>query len=242
MRVATWNLQSDKPLTSERAALFLQSMDEIAADVWVVTETWTDYCPLPGYRLVSQSSAAPDLASDRRWTAIWSRLDAESCDIRSQADRMTAGRVILPGDRDLVIVGTVLPWHFDGRWPHSEGFRSALEQQSIEWSRLSAAIDDGDFLIAGDFNQSLPHQRYYGSKQNEFALNKVMDSLGVTCATLGNDPLTNNPRIDHICVRQSRLATSVVSRVGAWPVPSINEKPITDHAGVFADLDLMKLT
>lgn len=41
MRIATWNLQSDKKLTDEREALFRQAMTAVNADVWVITESWT---------------------------------------------------------------------------------------------------------------------------------------------------------------------------------------------------------
>lgn len=237
MRIATWNLQSDKPLSEKRLDLFRQAMVEVGADVWVITESWTDFCPLSGYRLVSQSSQAVDLGSTRRWVAIWSRLDAEPLDLEGQPERMAGGRIRNSGGRATVVVGTVLPWPFDPQWPSSTGFRAALDIQSAEWMRISK-LEDGDFFVAGDLNQSLPNQRYYGSKQNEIALYDVFESLNLLCLTLGNDSSTGAPRIDHILADRKCTRSSDSPDVGTWAIPCINEKQITDHSGAFVDVDI----
>jgi len=75
MRIATWNLQSDKPLTHELETCFVEAMNSVNADVWVLTETWTTFSPGNGYRLGAESIAADDLRTwpERRWVAIWVR-------------------------------------------------------------------------------------------------------------------------------------------------------------------------
>jgi len=235
MRIATWNLQSDKKLTEAREALFRQAMAAVDADVWVITESWTNRCLLSDYSLVTQSCEAPDLEPNRRWVAIWSRLDAQSLDVQGQPDRIACGR-IKHSDKSIVVIGTVLPWQFDHQLPNSQGYCAALDIQAVEWRRLSGVFEDCGLVVAGDFNQSLPLVRYYGSKQNEAALNKVMESLGLSCATLGNDPLTNVPRIDHISIRRNGNRSSVNRQAGTWVVPCIGDKKITDHSGSYVDI------
>ena len=95
MRVATWNLQSDRALTPRREAAFRRAMDEVDADVWVLTETWGGFAPGPAYQWVAQSAAAADLpeGSDRRYVAIWSRVEAWLLQVYSEPDRVACIRI-----------------------------------------------------------------------------------------------------------------------------------------------------
>jgi hypothetical protein len=238
MKIATWNLESSNRLTPLRKAAFLNAMQKVNADVWVLTETWTDLLPPPAYQLVAQSGPADDLAHERCWVAIWAKssITTSPLDIKSEPDRMAWTRLTQPGQRDKVVVGTVLPWPNDPQWPGAKGFCNALDAQAREWKRLRGKPESCALVVAGDFNQSFPYQRYYGSKDGATVLKDALDDLGLDCLTRGDDPLTHRPRIDHICVSQNSLPSPVVLSVGTWTVPPIERKPITDHAGVFADL------
>jgi endonuclease/exonuclease/phosphatase family metal-dependent hydrolase len=212
-------------------------MEEVEADVWVLTESWANACLLPGYRLVSQSCEAVDLSPARRWVAIWSKGDAETVEVLGQPDRMACASIKSSMTREVLIVGTVLPWKFDVRWPNTEGFCAALDIQQTEWRRLANSAPTRTLVLAGDFNQSLPHQRYYGSQRNEIALNAALESQELRCVTPGNDSLTGIPRIDHICVHREALQSLVASQIGTWPIPEVRGKPVTDHSGVYIDWD-----
>ena len=238
MKIATWNLESVRPLTPPRRAAFLDAMQKVNADVWVLTETWADLVPLPDYQPVVKSEAAEDLTPDRRWVAIWVKegLTATPQDIHVQTDRMACARIKQPGQRDLVVVGTVLPWPSDKQNRGAKGFCKALDVQAGEWERLRGTPDTCTLVVAGDFNQSLPHVRYYGSTEGTTALFDTLTTQGLFCLTPGNDPLTDTPRIDHICISRSGLRPPFLPQIGAWEVPCLGEKPITDHAGVSADL------
>ena len=238
MKIATWNLESVRPLTSPRRAAFLTAMREVDADVWVLTETWADLVPLPDYQPVVESGAAEDLTPDRRWVAIWVKkcVSAERQDIRSQPDRMGCARIKQPGQSDLVVVGTVLPWPNDRQWPGATGFCEALDGQAGEWERLRGTPDTSTLVVAGDFNQSVPYVRYFGSTKGATALLETLTAQGLFCLTPGIDPLTDTPRIDHICISRSGFRPPFLPRIDTWKVPRIGEKPITDHAGVSADL------
>ena len=240
MKIAAWNLQSDKPLLREREALFRQAMNGVNADVWVLTETWEKFSPGDDYRLAAESSPADDLLPvDRRWVAIWVKSSFTTAQqaVQLEQDRMACVHVTKPGQRDVVVIGTVLPWHFDGRWLYSAGFCAALTIQATEWRRIWRTFPSCVYSVAGDFNQSLPCKQRRGSKQGEIALNDAIKSQDLRCVTEGNDSLTSIPRIDHICVSQSGLRPSFIPQSGEWAIPLIGEKEITDHSGVFADLE-----
>jgi endonuclease/exonuclease/phosphatase family metal-dependent hydrolase len=213
----------------------------VNADVWVLTETWEQFSPGDGYRLAAESSLADDLKTwpDRRWVAIWvkSAFEAKRQEVHSQPDRMACAQIKKPGQRDVVVIGTVLPWHFDPLWLYPAGFFAALAIQVDEWGRLWGTPRTSGFIVAGDFNQSLPCQKRRGSEQGEIALKEALKSHDVLCLTEGSDSLTGIPRIDHICVSRTALRPTFIPQAGEWPIPCIGEKEISDHSGVFADLE-----
>ncbi len=75
MRIATWNLGRCRAGASPRAGKLLALMTHVAADVWVLTETWRDFSPGPGYQLVAHSVDAADRNAARGecWVAVWSQ-------------------------------------------------------------------------------------------------------------------------------------------------------------------------
>lgn len=236
MKIATWNLESINRLTPDRGDAFLKAMERVEADVWILTETWIDFKPLPGYELVAQSSKAHDLSPERCWVSIFARsnLTYEKRKIQSQPDRMACGRIEQPGQRDMVVVGTVLPWPSDKLWPGATGFCNALADQATDWVQLQEHNDDCIFLVAGDFNQAIPYQRWYGSKRAA----KALQTQDWICLTQGNDPLTGKPLIDHICINRDGIRQAVLPQIGTWEVPCLAGKPITDHSGVYAYIDV----
>lgn len=239
MRIATWNLQSDKPLVQEREALFRQAMNDVNPDVWVFTEAWEEFTPGVDYRLAAMSNPADDLSpASRRWVAIWVRSNLATTQqvVQVEPDRMACALVKIPGQRDVVVIGTDLPWHFDKRWLYSTGFCAALTIQTAEWKRIWRMFPSCIYLVAGDFNQSLPYKERRGSEKGGIALNDALKSHALRCVTEGNDSLTSLARIDHICVSQIGLRPPFVP--GDWAIPRIGEKEITDHSGVFADVNI----
>lgn len=240
MRIATWNLESVRALTPNREVAFRQAMSGIRADVWVLTETWADWPPVEGYTPVAASCEADDLRAwhNRRWAAVWVRpeLRAIPLPVRNQPDRMVSVRIGPPGGEGFVVVGTVLPWMSDPLWPGARGYCDALAQQAAEWDELCGAPRTDTLAIAGDFNQSLPHRQYYGCRQNEAALYDALNAHDLVCLTLGNDPSSDTPRIDHIFVSRNGVNVHCLPEPGTWASRGGMGEPVTDHAGVFVDL------
>ncbi len=231
-------MQSDNTLTKETEYLFRRSMKTVDADVWVFTETWLDFSPAEGYKLATETSKANDLSANRRWAAIWvkSSLDVEPQFIQRNSDRMVCTRISKLGHQDVIVVGTVLPWPGDSRHPTAAEFCKALKDQVILWSGLWGTPRTSTFVVAGDFNQSLPRQGNFGSVDGERELLNALKLHDLFCLTPGNDPLTNTPRIDHICVSRNGLQPPFFPEASTWNTPCIGEKKITDHSGAYVDL------
>jgi hypothetical protein len=64
--------------------------------------------------------------------------------------------------------------HPDRRYPTAVDFCTALTGQAIEWEPLWGTSPSSIFVVAGDFNQSLPRQGNFGSIKGELA---VLDAL-----------------------------------------------------------------
>ena len=240
MRIATWNLESSKALSPARKDSFRQAMAKVNADIWVLTETWFSFGPGDGYSMVAQSSMAEDLKAwpDRCWVSIWAKssFDSRSQVICSQPDRMACGRIEIPGQMDIVAVGTVLPWVSDKNFLGTYGFCRAVGDQEVDWAPQQTGPELCAYLVAGDFNQSFPHVSRYGSSEGEIAVNNVLKKHDQLCLTEKRVLPSGKPMIDHICFSQTAIKPDSVPNVDIWETPSINGKPITDHVGVFVDL------
>ena len=257
LKIATWNLNSVQPLTADLLVLFHDAMRSVDADLWVLTETWLGFVPpltagKAPHRLVAQSCRAADLAlpgrpSDRRWVAVWSRPAARALEVLGDPERLACARIERAGARDVVVVGTVLPWRSDQRHhPRTGGdeFVHALQAQAEEWGRLWGSPRAAGFCVAGDFNQETESPHHTGTAPpGRQALDVELAGLSLTCLTAGlraayprqatPEPI---PVIDHVCVGGG-LRLRPGSAVGTWQVPSGAGRPVTDHVGVFADLD-----
>ncbi|MEM6599457.1 MAG: endonuclease/exonuclease/phosphatase family protein, partial [Cyanobacteria bacterium P01_C01_bin.69] len=187
MRLATWNINRCRH-NSARADRLQKEMDQVNADIWVLTETHIDLSPGSNYQLLAHSDDAPDRNAEdgECWVAIWSRLDGDRVQLTADRERVAAAKI-----DDCVVVGTVLPWLSDRREPALTGsalFRKRLSEQAIDWQRLRA---NGALCITGDFNQDLLSTgHYYGSKNGRVALRDTLLSCHLDCLTGGkHDPL-----------------------------------------------------
>lgn len=75
MRIATWNLERCNPRKREAQ---LSRIGEIDADIWLLTETTTDFQPTPLHSHSALSPAHPERRPEHvRWAAIWSKWPLE---------------------------------------------------------------------------------------------------------------------------------------------------------------------
>ena len=110
--------------------------------------------------------------------------------------------------------------------PRTSCFCAAVASQAEEWRELRGDPDGCTLVVAGDFNQSVPYEKWYGSKKGETAVNSALQDLGLLCLTDGNCPLERRPRIDHICVGQNGLAPDSLPRIGGWAIPTVTGRTV----------------
>jgi len=234
MRLAIWNLNRCRPNTA-RAHRLQQGINQVNADVWVLTETSVEFSPGPEFCLLAHSANAPDRDAKQGecWVAIWSRVGGDCVQLTADLERAAAVKI-----DDCVVVGTVLPWLSDRRDPRLTGgalFQARLSEQAKDWQRLQAK---GAICVAGDFNQDLLLTgHYYGSKNGRAALKETLSSCNLNCLTGSeDDPLADGlgqANIDHICVHEMLPLQSPPS--SAWP--SVGQLiGLTDHYCIYTDI------
>jgi endonuclease/exonuclease/phosphatase family metal-dependent hydrolase len=243
LRIATWNVERPKRSEATRRDRLLKAIQAVQADIWILTETHTSISPGPDFTAVSTQQSDRAHEPGESWVAIWSRFPMESMASTSDPCRAIAVWVRPEGGRSLIVYGTVLPW-LGSRWqgiPAAGGaaFSAALSAQHADWLALQRENPDGDFILAGDFNQDLGTAHYYGSKQNRAALEGVIATAKLQCLTAAAlDPVPkhapSNASIDHICVSEGLI---LVGCSKSWPMTEKPQKGLSDHFGVLVELD-----
>jgi len=236
--IATWNLDY-LSLRSDRARICHAKMEEVRAQVWVLTETQRGFYPGIGFHLVAESEKASDLNDDQRWVAIWANQSVSVTYEKTKGDERTACvQLEIDGGRTLIVYGTVLPW-VGSTWNEQpskggQAFIQALEQQKTDWIGLQEANPQALLCVAGDYNQDLLKSgRYYGSAIQRKALRKALEEAKLRCYTGGeNDPVSRrspgDANIDHICFGGSQIIDVTAD---AWS-PKQQGMKISDHFGV----------
>jgi len=158
MRLGTWNVEYARGI--ERNRRRLEEMHRRDADVWVLTETHDDLQLGTPYA-AARSAQRPLKQPGARWVTVWSRLPIVETLPVVDPLRMVAVRLLAPPG-DIVVVGTVLPWHSDRgdaltdpaprNW---EEHHRKIPRQGAQWARFRADYPRADLCVMGDFNTGI---------------------------------------------------------------------------------------
>lgn len=236
MRFATWNIE--RLNSSARRNRVLRATDDVAADVWVLTETDDAFAPV-GLQYLHTSVVDETRLSKERWVSIASRFPLEPIALTGDPIRSAAAR-IHPVDGDsFVVFGTVLPWPSDlwGGMRGSTAFASALETQLQDLRALRGQNARSEFIWAGDFNQHLGEGARYSSRRNGDLLVEALRELGLHVLTADPDPVMKmapaRRSVDHICVAIPEQWDRQQQTV--WPNRPTPDPRLSDHYGVAVD-------
>lgn len=86
-------------------------VEEIDCDVWVLTERH-DAIDLSATHEAVYADQRPNRRAGERWVTIWSKFLIRARPATIDSER-TAAVVVTPPAGDLLVFGTVLPWHSD---------------------------------------------------------------------------------------------------------------------------------
>jgi hypothetical protein len=257
MRIATWNLERPKasgPLADVKNKAIQAQLDRLGADIWILTETNGVIQP-SGYESVP-SERMPGRGPGENSTTIWSRypIKGQVTTLEGQPTRVMAGQprplgyyvngpdnsVAVCADietphGDLRVYGTIITWHADkgptGTAKNWDEQYVSIEAHAQDWQRLG---QDRVICVAGDFNMTLktpPDRGSYGTVKGRQLLQEALHEAGLVCVT------ADSPGgIDHICLSQA-WATKVIA-TGSWLAYLPDGREVSDHPGVWVDLEL----
>ena len=234
MRIATWNVAYGlgEAVNQRRRA----KMDEIDADIWILTETHDDLSPGPEFRAVHGANRPLDdgnrqVVKGSRFVSIWVGGEGTltSLDVTDRVFSVAClvGTEIGP----LVVFGTVLPWYGRGNYVET------VEAQSTDWEALGRKCG-ANVCVAGDFNADLeggPH--YYGAKASKTAITEALADTHLTLLT-GHQRTKSTGRkhglIDHIAISNDVASGSREPIV--WDMVDAKGRRLSDHVGVAVDI------
>ncbi len=250
LRVATWNLDRCPSPGSGKGFEVARWQDELAADVWLLTEVHRDWSSPAGEVEVSPPRGhGPD---DRRWAAVQTHLpmtpvhDGPTGPAAAE-ESLCLVRVHTPGTGSVLVACSVLPWGGAATsWPglpekyldHQQAF--VLEHHA---ARIDTAWDGREPVVwGGDFNQALrrltPERtaagyRLPGTVAGIERLRAAFGRFGLVALTEdAGHLLADTPAIDH-------LAVSEALAHGAATVHRPHREDgslLSDHAAYTADL------
>jgi hypothetical protein len=253
VKIANWNVE--RPCEGRKKInLVRQKISAIAADVIVLTET-SFALDLSHDYPYSAASISFDRTPDEQWVRIWSKFEVLEA-IRTFDNRRTACALIqLPGT-EVLIYGTIIPYHMAGvsgerygnlgykAWQYHE---EDIYRQANDWERISNLYKRPVFII-GDFNQSRVGNKGYGTSKVRGILTEQLERLQLTCLTdidFSQKYLNPDPRqgfvkstIDHICVSKDFLTTCKDLKVGAWDHFAADGTYMSDHHGVYVSFKI----
>lgn len=242
LRIATWNLERPSARSWKRLPAQRQRMADVAADVWVLTETRASVSPGDGYHGVHtppHPTRRPD--PDERWVSIWSRWPLTPIpEVAANPRGSVAARCDTPAG-PVLVYGTVLAWANE---PDEHGtvrmwqqHLAEIARQGAEWQLLADTYPDHLLIVAGDYNQDRDGSGWYGTHATRAALTEQLDAARLQLLTATDvvaDGLLDQHLIDHIAIGSR---DDVDADLHCWPART-DQVRLSDHPTVAIDLTL----
>lgn len=220
-------------------------MAEVGADIWVLTECFTNRSPGEGFSGVF-SPPHPDRRPDpeERWASVWSRYPLRRMDDPAPYRRGSLAAWVETPSGPLIVYGCVIayahePTHDDGRSAKAwEVHALEVDRQRAEWLRLREVHPNVPLVVAGDFNQGRSGRRWsYGTNATRQAVSEGLGAAGMTCLTevdLVEAGVISEPsHVEHICATTD---LRLVGPVHAWRRTDEEGRPLSDHPTIAVDL------
>jgi endonuclease/exonuclease/phosphatase family metal-dependent hydrolase len=235
VKIATWNVAYGRGSANQ---LRLKQIQEVDADIWVLTETHDDldlgpdFCRIQSLCRSDEDSTKGNRNIDEmsRWVTLWVRQSIFVDEITIEPDRRSAACLIASGETRLVVYGLVLPWYND---QETESFTEEIERHQKRWMRF-VRESNASLCVAGDFNVNLGGPHYYGAAASRSAINKMIQSSELTVVTRFRDDAPSRGAslyglIDHIAL--SKSICDIEPKVERWSQKNGDGRAMSDHDG-----------
>ena len=239
MKIATWNL--DRPWKNGRrgrADLQGERIRSVGANIWVLTETWSEIV-LPGYQGVSTPSSLGTYDASESAVAIWV---PEAWGVRTlEVTTATLCVEVLPPDAEspLLVYGTIITWHGDPGGKNWVKHLEEVDRQTTDWVRLHRDYPSHRLIVAGDFNMTLNSDKGYGHQDGRRMVCERLPLAGMRCVTAidirdAAHGALERDNIDHICIDQRM---SVVAGPCTFSGITKDAQRMSDHNGMVVEVN-----
>lgn len=239
IRIATWNLERPKQNGHSKNLRRIEKIHEINADLWVLTETHSAIA-LDGYACLATSSQPGYHTDGESFAAIWSRWPIRRAIPTFDPYFSVCAEVDSPAG-PMLIFGTIITYANNpgpgGKARRWEEHRKSIAAHAADWRRLREEFPNHLLCVAGDFNQSRDGSGWYEDADSVAKLSLALDRSSLKCVTELDMRANGLSRatIDHICLSQP--LASGVRTIGAWEGKAPDDCKMSDHNGVFIDVD-----
>ena len=219
-------------------------MADVAADIWVLTETHVDYQPTDQHTHVVYCPAHETRRGvDERWTAIWSRWPLSQIEDPAPNRRGTVAALAETPTGEIVVYGTVIAWandpvHNDGQPAKMWEVQAAeITRQGADWQKLRQLHPTTPLIVAGDFNQDRDGSGWYGTKAVRAALGHALREADLVCVTdqdvVATGLLKSDHLVDHICISSG---LTISTPILCWERIDESGQRLSDHPTVAIDI------
>jgi endonuclease/exonuclease/phosphatase family metal-dependent hydrolase len=244
LTITNWNIERVFP-RSRRWKRVEELLNQLQADVVVLTEAHTSMSPGKGFNGVFGGKPYGEFRQGEVRCAIWSQFELQSLsELGGDLPDCAAARLNHPIYGGISVFACILPY-LGRSWQGiptkgGQAFQSALADFRAAWHTIVDRFPEDTLIVAGDFNQSITRSHYYGSYIQRAALERVLaeDDLNILTA-MDDDPVmrASHPHacIDHICV--SRSANFQLLQSERWPDTAAPDRSLSDHFAIKVQLE-----
>ena len=217
MKIATWNVGRPAK-TGERNALLIETLDQVNADILILTET-NESLNIGGsyHRFTTNILTDHYYNEGERRTIIYSRYPVKQHFETFSGDTSICVEAETP-QGNLIVYGTVIGSHGN----RNASFNEDLNRHLSDFEKIYQA---GAFCISGDFNTSFC-DNYYNMQYGRTKLKTAFDKFQLTNLTAD---LPGN--IDHIVVSNYFMENKMFD-IDVWN----QDKKLSDHIGVLVTI------
>jgi hypothetical protein len=253
LKIANWNIERPK-LNTTKTKLVLNKINEINADIFVLTET-SNAINLSNIFPYYVSTDSYSRTPDEQWVTIWSKYPIIQKFITNDNYRTVSAKISTPIG-NTIIYGTIIPYHMAGvkgirygnlNYKPWQFHLEDINKQSLDWTNIINSNQDCFFILVGDFNQTRGINNGYGTTEARNLLSNKLSNLDLECLTIQNNidsylsiapnKYEKRKNIDHICVSKKMINIYNKIDVIAWNHFTEQGKFMSDHNGVAIEIN-----
>jgi len=246
LRIATWNLDDASVTNKTRASHQLEKIQDIDADIWVFTEI-SDLLDLTTVGYNKKTNKIKNVYG-KYYASIWSKYPIIRRIKTYDEETAVCCEIQLADEQTLIVYGTIITYLSDkglsGNSKFGDEHYKEILNQGKDWENIVQKESADIFCVAGDFNQVRDGSNWYSAhgvnKKGVDELTNQLSKNNLMCLTAADftktGQLEDRHSVDHICMTKNSI---IINNVDVWQGTYGDDKKLSDHNGVYADISIV---